>query len=181
MYTIKEWNENLDLSEFYDEARKRGYHNNDSYESMIQPFENLDDTKILILYYNGIAVGSSISHPFLDGYRIFTRLCVFTDLTPFKRCGTVKAFKEHQHITPRFFLPEHAKLKKQLYFTTHPEETAKMQSMHTLVTRWLEQCNVIEHYDDVTYRGCTQSVWKVNTERWLNDMNRYPIYYENLK
>ena len=181
MYTMKEWNENLDLSEFYDEARKRGYHNNDSYESMIQPFENLDDTKILILYYNNMAVGSSISHPFLDGYRIFARLCVFTDLTPFKRCGTVRAFKEHQHITARFFLPEHAKLNSPLYFTTHPEPTAKMKGVHNNAAKWFEQAGVSAWLGDMKYRGCVQSVWKVNTQKWLDDMNKYPIYYENLK
>lgn len=181
MYEIKEWNEQIDLSEFYAEASRRGFHNNDSYESMIKPFEDVEDTKILILHYNGKAVGSSISHPFLDGYRIFARLCVFTDLTPFSRCGTVKAFKEHQHVTPRFFLPEHAKLDAPLYFTTHPEDTAKMQSMHRVVTKWLSDCGVIEWFRSKEYRGCIQSVWKVHTQKWLNDMNKYPIYYENLK
>jgi hypothetical protein len=180
MFKVVNWTPDLDITDFYDEAKKRGYHNNDSYESMIKPFEDLEDTKILILYYDNKTVGCSISHPFLDGYRIFTRLCVFTDLTPFRRCGTVKAFKEHQHVTPRFFLPEHAKLNAPLYFTTHPEDTAKMQSMHKLVTSWLSQCEVIEHYDNIEYRGSTQSVWKVNTEKWLDDMNKYPIYYDSL-
>ena len=180
MYTLKEYHPEMDLSQFYEEARKRNYHNNDSYESMIKPFEDIPDSRVLILFYNDVPVASSVSHPFLDGYRIFARLCVFTDLTPFNRCGTVKAFKEHQHVTPRFFLPEHAKLKGPLYFTTHPEDTAKMQSMHRVVTKWLSECGVIGWLGDMKYRGCVQSVWKVNTQKWLEDMDKYPIYYDNL-
>ena len=180
MYTLKEYYPEMDLSQFYEEARKRNYHNNDSYESMIKPFEDMHSKKILILSYNDKIVGSSISHPFLDGHRIFARLCVFTDLTPFKRCGTVKAFKEHQHITARFFLPEHAKLKGPLYFTTHPEPIAKMKGVHNNATKWFEQAGVVGWLGDMNYRGCVQSVWKVNTQKWLNDMNKYPIYYDNL-
>ena len=181
MYEIKYYDKNLNLDKFYSEAKKRKYHNNDSYENMIEPFIDLPGSQILILYYQDNPVACSISHPFLDGHRIFARLCVFTDLTPFNRCGTVKAFKEHQHVTPRFFLPEHAKLKGPLYFTTHPENTASMQSMHKVVTKWLSECGVIDWLGDMKYRGCVQSVWKVNTQKWIDDMENHPIYYENLK
>ena len=64
MYEIKEWNEEIDLSEFYAEASRRGFVNNDSYESMIKPFEDLPNTTILLLYYNNEVVGTAISHPF---------------------------------------------------------------------------------------------------------------------
>jgi len=180
MYTVKEYHPKMDLNQFYEEARKRNYHNNDSYESMIKPFEDLPDTKIFILYYNNRVVGTSISHPFLNGYRIFTRLCVFIDMTHFQGCWTPQIFKRHQHVTPQIFFREHSKLKGPLYFTTHSENTGKMTSMHRSVTKWLEECEIINWWGDINYRGCVQSVWKVNTQKWLNDMNKYPIYYEVL-
>lgn len=181
MYTVKEYREGMDLSSFYEEARKRKRHNNDSYESMIKPFEGLPDVKILLLYYGSIPVGCSISEPFLDGYRIFVRLCVLNHLIPKQRHGTVAAFKKHQHITARFFLKEHAKLNARLYFTTHPSDTAKMQAVHKKATKWFSEIGVIEYYSTRQVRGSTQMVWKVNTEKWLDQMAHEPVYYENLK
>jgi hypothetical protein len=181
MYTVKEYHPDMDLTSFYEEARKRKRYNNDSYESMIKPFEGIDNVKILILFYSGVPVGVSMAEPFLDGFRIFVRLCVFNHLVPKRRSGTVEAFKKHQHITARFFLPEHAKLNAPLYLTTHPSATAKMQSVHSRATKWFSEIGVIEYYTTREVRGSQQIVWKVNADKWLRQMEEQPIYYENLK
>ena len=182
MYEIKEWNESIDLSDFYAEARKRGLHNNDSHESMIKPFEDLPNTTVLLLYYNNEVVGTAISHPFDEyeegSYRIFARLCMFTDKTPLQRVGTiVEAFKYHQNTTSRFFLPEFAKrIDANMYFTTHPEDTGAMKMVHKVAAKAFAKYGDAKYMGQFDYRGRDQSVWKVNTEKWLSELDRYPIY-----
>ena len=42
MYKMVEWNETLDLEEFYQEAERRGHRNNANQKSMIDCFKNED-------------------------------------------------------------------------------------------------------------------------------------------
>ena len=99
-------------------------------------------------------------------------------MTHFQGCWTPQIFKRHQHVTPQIFFREHSKLNGPLYFTTHAEDTGKMMSMHKSVTKWLEECGIINWMGDINYRGCVQSVWKVNAKKWIDDMKDYSIDYE---
>ena len=78
MYKLVEWNENLDLKDFYLKAKIRGFENNCSQKVMIDCFRNEREWNAWILYQNDEAVGSVAAHSFdefLPGsYRILTRV-----------------------------------------------------------------------------------------------------------
>ena len=53
MYKMVEWNETLDLEEFYQEAERRGHRNNANQKSMIDPFYEIQKDIInFILLFN---------------------------------------------------------------------------------------------------------------------------------
>jgi len=50
MYELKEWSPSLDLTEFYQEAQRRGHTNNASEESMVGCFKDEEKFQVWILY-----------------------------------------------------------------------------------------------------------------------------------
>jgi len=187
-YKIIEYNDNLDLEDFYNEADSRGFVNNNSRKTLVDCFANEKERQVWILYYKDKAVGSVAAHSFDDykpgAYRILARTCVLSDLTPFRRVGTIEAFKKHQHVTARFFLPacvEWCGIDSDMYITTHPEPTGQMKAVHRLITSVWQRTGLIEKEKDIEYRGSVQSVWKVNAHKFMAELEKYPAYYESLK
>ena len=80
MYNIIPWTEDLDLTDFYAEAERKGFVNNSSQEAMIDCFKHENKWRVWILYYNDRAVGSVAAHSIEEGYRICARTCVLTHL-----------------------------------------------------------------------------------------------------
>jgi len=188
MYKITPWNENLDLTEFYAEADKLGLVNNNSQKILVDSFRNEKKKQVWILSYNDKPVGSVAAHSFDDfkpgAYRILARTCVLSHHTPFRSVGTIEAFKKHQHVTARFFLPtcvEWCGIDSDMYITTHPEPTGQMKSVHRLITGVWQKTGLIEHQGEVFYRGSLQSVWRVNAHKFMAELEKYPAYYKSLK
>ena len=111
MHKMVQWNKDLDLSEFYNEAGRRGFVNNASQKAMIDCFHNEREWNAWILYSDNKAIGSVAAHSFDDvmgpnSYRILTRVCTFGEARPHN--GLVKANRlcaEHQNLTDQFMLP----------------------------------------------------------------------------
>ena len=60
MFTVVEWNESLDLTEFYNSAASKGFANNASQQAMIDCFRNEAEWAAWILYQDNTAVGSVV-------------------------------------------------------------------------------------------------------------------------
>lgn len=181
MYKLIEWDKDLDLSEFYDEARKKGYCNNDSHESMIKPFDDVDDVKVFILYYNDNAVGSVVAHSFPEmgenSYRICARTCVLTDKIPTNTLRTRNQIITHQHVTGQFLIPacvEWAGKENNLYITSNNLEGGSQRLVHNVYFPAMEKSGQVEYIKDMKYRGTTQSVWKLNVEKFYHELNKHP-------
>ena len=187
MYKLIPWNENLELTDFYEEAELLGRDNNSSQKILVDSFRNEREKQVWILYYNDKAVGSVAAHSFDDvmgpnSYRILARTFILSHHTPFVS-GTISAFKKHQHVTARFFLPkcvEWCGIDSDMYITTHPEPTGKMKSVHKLITSVWQRSGLIEHSGDFDYRGSIQSVWKVDAHKFMAELEEYPACYKSL-
>jgi hypothetical protein len=187
-YKIIEYNDKLELDSFYDLANSRGLVNNNSKKTLVDCFHNEREKQVWILYYNDLPIGSVAAHSFDDykpgAYRILARTCVLSDQTPFRSVGTIEAFKKHQHVTARFFLPACVNwcgIDSDMYITTHPEPTGQMKSVHRLITKVWQKTGLITKEKDFEYRGSVQSVWKVDAHKFMAELEKYPAYYKSLK
>ena len=174
MYKIIPWTPELDLTDFYAEATRRGFANNISQEVMIDCFRKEREWAVWILYYNNIAVGSVAAHSIEEGYRICARTCAFTDLMPANTLRTRNQIQTHQHVTAQFFMPACINWvgNNDMYITTHPSPIGTQRSVHTVWGPSLEKTGVLTRAFEKEYRGCKQTFWKLNTTVFLEQLDR---------
>mgnify|MGYP003682320157 FL=1 len=182
MYKIVEWNENLDLSEFYLEATRRGFINNSSQKAMIDCFRNEREWNAWVLYENDRVIGSVAAHSFDDvmpgGYRILTRVCTFAESRKDKGLITPKRLvAEHQNLTDQFLLPqciEWAGNKGRMFATSNASKEASQRLVHSYYFPTLAKLGIVEKIKDVHYRHTDQTVWEIHTDKFFENLERYP-------
>ena len=196
MFYIREYNENLDLSDYYRLAHERGFYNNDTKEKLIDTWSHMDRWKLWFVYYNEQIVGSVVSHSLEelgilgDAYRIAVRTCSFEDLTK-NRLGLKTAnsvINRHQTITGQILFPlciEWAGRDKDLYISSNENDTGTQKIVHRRYCPGLQKIGVVEPPIDLEYRGAIQSFWKFNvatyysqlkTDRWEDAKNALIAY-----
>lgn len=182
MFYLKDWNKDLDLSNFYKEANRRGFVNNSNQKNMIDCFKNEDKWNAWILYQNEEPIGSVAAHSFgdvmeEDSYRVLTRVCAFADKSPNKGLLTLsKMVKEHQHFSDQFFLPkciEWANSDK-IYSTSNNSTIASQQLVHRFYFPTLEDIGIVKKIKDLIYRNTYQTVWQIYPDKFLKHLNKYP-------
>jgi len=182
MYEMRSWSEHIDLKEFYDKAKSKGYLNNSNQKMLVNCFDNEREKSVWILFYNDKPVGSVAAHS-LDimgdnNYRICARTCVFTDLLPFHQLRSLKfTCQYHQNITGQFFIPtciEWAPAGADLYITSNDSETGSQKLVHNIYCPALAEIGTLKFEGNRSYRGLKQSFWKLNVEKFYEDLNRYP-------
>ena len=183
-FQLIEWNENLNLSTFYAEAERRGHVNNSSQKSMVDCFRNEDRAQVWILYKDDIAIGSVAAHTFpemgTDAYRILTRTCVLDGVIPNngKGLGSGRWYiQEHQNTTCQFFVPkmiEWCGTNSQMYATSNELDGGSQRKVHKIYFPLLERQGEFTRATELFYRGTTQTVWKLNPEVFLTNLNKYP-------
>jgi hypothetical protein len=180
MYKIKRWTEDLDLTDFYAEADQRGFANNASQTVMIDCFRNESEWSAWMLYQDDKAVGSVVAHSFPemgeDAYRVLARTCTFGEARPNGGLITPKRLiAEHQNLTDQFLLPaclEWTKGKR--VFATSNESTVASQSLvHRHYFPTLEKTGVVDKVKEVEYRGHLQTVWKINTDVFYQQLEKF--------
>lgn len=179
MYSLIEWDESLDLTEFYETAKIKGFENNSSQKALVDCFKSERDFKVWILYYQNKAAGSVACHS-LDvlpnAYRICARTCVFTDLLPYKQLRSLGyTIKRHQNITAQFYIPkciEYAGKDKNLYITSHPSDVGTQRAVHNVYCPALVETGALTKECELLYRGSVQTFWKLNTETFLEQLSR---------
>jgi hypothetical protein len=182
MFHIKEWNENLDLTEFYLTCVEKGYINNSSEKRLVGSNQKEKEWNCWILYSDQTAIGSVAAHSFDDvmgpnTYRILTRTCSFREYAPTTGLTTTKRLiKEHQNFTDQFFLPkclEWAKNQK-VFATSNTSNVASQRLVNNYYFPILEELGLAAKVDKVFYRGLNQNVWEIFKEPFLNHLSKYP-------
>lgn len=183
-FKLVEWTPELDLTDFYTEAGKRGFYNNSNQKIMVDCFKNERKWGVFILYKDNIACGSTATHT-LDmfgpnAYRICARTCMFPEYGPHQGLLTRslyrKMIREYQHCVSQFFVPhciEWCGRDKDLYFSTIDSKDASLRLTHTILCPEMEREGQISRYKDAEYRGHTQTFWKINVDAFLANLNKY--------
>jgi hypothetical protein len=184
MFYIQEYNEDLDLSEYYRLASERGFYNNNTKEKLIDTWLHMDRWQVSLLYYNEIIVGSIAAHSLEelgvlgDAYRIAARTCTFDDLIGQRKTlrtpNTIIA--KHQNLTAQFLLPlciEWAGKDKNLYISSNENDTGTQKYVHRLYCPGLKKVNVLEESIELEYRGAIQSFWRMNVPEFYRQMEEF--------
>ena len=181
MYKLIPWSTDLDLADFYNKAKVKGFENNSSQQLLVDSFNNEAEKQVWILYYNDNPVGSVAAHSFdLMGsncYRICARTCVFTDELPITHLRTVrKTIQQHQNITAQFFIPkciDWAPDDANLYITSNESKTGSQRLVHEIFCPALEKTGILKYCGNKEYRGMNQSIWKLNVDNFYEDLKKY--------
>ena len=180
MYKIIPYTDDLDLREFYAEAEKKGFINNATKHMLVDCFCNEKESQVWILYYDNRAVGSVAAHSFDEmgpkSYRIAARTCVFTDAIPINTLRTRNQIVTQQHITGQFLIPvciEWAGRENNLYITSNNLEGGSQRLVHTVYFPAMVKTGQAEYICDMQYRGTIQSVWRLNVNRFYEELNKY--------
>lgn len=180
MYKMVPWSIELDLEEFYLDAANRGFYNNSSQQVMIDAFNDEKEMQAWILYYNSRAVGSVVAHSMDEGYRICARTCTLTDLLDIKYSNNLRTksvITEHQNPTAQFFIPaaiDWVNNRGDMFITTHPSDVGKQKRVHNTWGPLLVETGCLSLAFQKDYRGHFQTFWKLNTEVFLEQLNKYP-------
>jgi hypothetical protein len=184
-YKIVPWSEELNLSEFYKEADKRGFENNSSKHMLIDSLSKERAWAVWILYFKDKPVGSVGAHSFDDvmgpnSYRIAVRTCVFTDQLdgPYSTAlRTISVITKHQNPTAQFLIPtciDWCPKRANLYITSNESKVGTQRKVHNIFGPAMEKQNVMKKVKDVFYRGTLQSVWKFDADVFLNQLSKVP-------
>jgi hypothetical protein len=181
MYKLIEWSPDLDLTEFYSEAGRRGFVNNSSQKNMIECFFNEREWNAWILYNEDRAVGSVAAHSFDDvipgGYRILTRVCTFAEERKGKGLITIKRLiEEHQNLTDQFLLPqciEWVAERGRIFATSNASKEASQRLVHSYYFPTLERLKIATKIKDVHYRKTDQTVWEIFPDKFYEELNKY--------
>ena len=181
MYKTVEWHEGLDLTNFYNEASRRGFVNNSSQKAMIDCFRNEREWNAWILYNNNNAVGSVAAHSFDDvmpgGYRILTRVCTFAEER--KGAGLItpkRLVAEHQNLTDQFLLPqciEWVAGRGRMFATSNASKEASQRLVHSYYFPTLAKLGIVSKIKDVHYRNTDQTVWEIHPEKFFANLERF--------
>ena len=183
IYKLVEWNENLDLTEFYAEAEKRGHINNTSQKVMIDCFRNEQRSQVWILYKNDQAIGSVAAHTFPEmgdnSYRILARTCVLDGVIPNSGhgLGTGRWYiQQHQNFTCQFYIPkmiEWCGIDSNMYATSNQLASGSQRKVHNIYFPLLEKQGEFIRTKEMYYRGTEQTIWKLNPITFLENLERY--------
>jgi hypothetical protein len=183
MYKIVPWSESLDLTYFYDQARYRGFVNNQSQKVMVDCFRSEKEWAVWILYENDLPIGSVAAHTFNEvmgenTFRILTRVCTFAEARPSNGLITPKRLiAEHQNLTDQFLLPtciNWVNNRGRMFATSNASKEASQRLVHSHYFPTLAKIGIVEKIKDVTYRNTYQTVWEIFPDKFLENLNKYP-------
>jgi len=191
MYEIKEYNENLDLTYFYNKCKEKGFINNSSKSKLIKNLKKEKEFKLWILYYNNKPVGSTAIHSFdnvmgENSYRICARSCVLSDELNIKNIRSIRGgIDKHQYVSSQFYIPlciEWAPKGSKLYVTTSNKNEASMRLVHNLFFPQLSKIGIVKKIKNIFYGGVEQTVWQLLPEVFLESLNKCPRWdYKYIK
>ena len=179
-FKLVEFSEELDLAEFYAEAGRRGFNNNSSQQVMVDCFRNEPEWKVWLLYQGDKVVGSVAAHSFdimgKNCYRVLARTCVFAETRP--SSGLLTANKwvvENQSCVNQFLLPVCVNWTKgDLYATSNESVVASQRLVNKHYFTTLTKAGISERIGVMNYRNTDQTIWRIDRDKFLANLDRYP-------
>jgi hypothetical protein len=184
-YKLIKWTPELDLTEFYSEANRRGYENNNSQKTMFDCFLNEREWAGWMLEYNGKFIGGVCIHSFDDvmgpnSYRILARTCTFTSETHKPWPHTKQTIiVEQQCCATQFFIPisiQWAGEGKRFFATSNANPMGSQQRVNNLWFPMQAELGRFSWVKEAHYRGCDQNVWELNVDEWKKSLAMYEIW-----
>lgn len=180
MYKLIPYNEKLDLSKFFQKAKEKGFENNSNKNMLIDTIAKEKEWQVWLLMYDDKIVGSTAAHSFPEmgenSYRIMARTCAFTDMLPIQRIRTITGIIEHQNVSTQFFMPiaiEHFGPNKNFYITSNEKSTGTQRLVHNIWAPALCKEKTLSKECDMFYRGTQQTIWRVNVDKFYQDLKKY--------
>ena len=176
------WSPDLDLTDFYAKAAAKGYDNNATQRMLVECFANERHSQTWLMYYGNRAVGSVAAHsldvPELgpDAYRICARTCVLTDELPRMSLRTITGIIEHQNYTAQYLMPaciEWTPPWADLYITSTENAVGSQRLVNRIFCPALEATGVLEFAGNIVYRDTPQNFWRVNVDKFYEELNTY--------
>lgn len=185
MFYLKEWSEDLDLSEFYLHCAERGFENNLSQKRLIGSFQKEREWACWILYSDDTPIGSVVAHSFdsimgPNTHRILARTCSFREYAPTTGLVTPKRLVgEHQNFTDQFFVPKCLEWagNSRVFATSNSNEITRVESqrlVHNYYFPTLKKLGLATKLDTVNYKGTNQTVWEIHRKEFLSHLNQFP-------
>jgi hypothetical protein len=185
MYKIVPFSDQLDLTEFYQTAKDRGFKNNQDRHSLVGTLESEKQSRVWILYCNNRAVGSVAAHSFdsvmgPNSYRIAARTCVFTDMLEgsyASRLRNIDVITKHQNPTSQFLIPtcmQWVPASAKMYITSNDSEVGTQRKVHRIFFPALEKLGQVRKVGEGDYRGLKQTVWEIYRDKYLEALDQYP-------
>jgi len=186
MYYLKQWSQDLDLTEFYTRCKERGYTNNSSEKKLIGSIQKEHEWNCWILYSDSTPIGSVAAHSFDEvmgpnTYRVLARTCAFKEFAPSKglNASRPKAIIEHQHFTDQFFVPVCLDWAgdNRVFATSNGSPTAEMRTqklVHNYYFPMLERLELVTRVGTFDYKNADQTVWEIHKGKFLDHLNQYP-------
>jgi hypothetical protein len=180
MYKLIPYSNDLDLSEFYATAKERGFDNNANKHMLVETIAKEDQWQVWMLLYNNKIVGSTAAHSFPEmgpnSYRIAVRTCAFTDMMHITRARTRQGVVEHQHVSPQYFMTagiEYFGKENNFFITSNGNAAGTQRRVHRTWAPLLQREGTLSKECDLHYRGTDQTVWRVNVDKFYEDLDRY--------
>ena len=180
MYKLIPYSDDLDLSEFYATAKERGFDNNANKHMLVETIAKEDQWQVWMLLYNNKIVGSTAAHSFPEmgpnSYRIAVRTCAFTDMMHITRARTRQGVVEHQHVSPQYFMTagiEYFGKENNFFITSNGNAAGTQRRVHRTCAPLLQGEGTLSKECDLHYRGTDQTVWRVNVDKFYEDLDRY--------
>jgi len=179
---LVKYSSDLDLSEFYAEAGRRGFENNSSQKVMIDPFKKEREWNAWFVYHGNTVCGGVVCHT-LDimgpkAYRICARNCFFSEYNPNKGLYTKRSMiNQHQNSAPQLYIPasvEWAGWDKEYYITSNNSPVASQRLVHKLWCPEMARMGMMTKVHELEYRGHIQSFWRVYVDKIIEDLNNCP-------
>ena len=179
-FKLVEFNYELDLTEFYSQALKKGYINNSSQSKMINCFNNEREWNAWIIYENQTPCGAVACHSLdimgSNAYRMLARTCFFPTHNLNKGLLSRKnMIHRHQHVISQFYMMagiNWAGQDKAFYVTTNESKEASQRRAHSVWAPEMAKAGVLKKEIEQEYRGHVQAFWKLNTDVFLEELSK---------
>lgn len=188
-FKVIPFSNSLDLDFFYKEAAKKGFVNNCTKKMLVNSFDNEKEKQIWILYFKNLPIGSVAAHSFdevmgQNTYRICARTCILTEHLDGhkyqKNLRTKNVITQHQNPTAQFLIPaclNWTPTDSRVFITSNKNDTGTQKKVHNIFAPLMQKSGQMQKVKEVTYRGCNQTVWEFNREKFYEELSKYPRWF----
>lgn len=164
---VKQLSPDIDLTNFFYEANKLGYEDNNSYDRL--------HGQVFVLLKTGVAKGMCIVHEFQDGYRILSRTCILPSFYEQSSIITQADIKRYQFPFQKWLMAACVEYCKDspMYITTSDNDKGGQRLVHKIWAPMMEDMGVLKYLRPIVYRKSNHHLWKVNGTEFVKQHAKY--------